>query len=120
MSTEVKSAQRPQTKRNSIFKVSKSPIPFAVIKPQSQCCKSYLSSLKRQIPVPIVLYHDPWLTIRLLTLIFSAVEQCGIKASDLEGKPAFDVVFKKFVKWIGNLIKDVSQKNGNSYYPGIL
>jgi hypothetical protein len=49
---------------------------------------------------------------------FSAVERCGINASDLEGKPAFHVVFNKFLKWLHNLLKRVRQKTGDSYFPG--
>ncbi|CAB4008933.1 uncharacterized protein LOC113677423 isoform X2, partial [Paramuricea clavata] len=45
------------------------------------------------------------------------VERCGIKASDLEGKPAFHVIFNKFLKWLHNLLKRVRQKTGDSYFP---
>ena len=45
------------------------------------------------------------------------VQRCGIKESDLEGKPMFDVVFKKFLNWIQNLLKRVSQKTGERLFP---
>ncbi|XP_028406011.1 uncharacterized protein LOC114528548 [Dendronephthya gigantea] len=45
------------------------------------------------------------------------IERCGIKESDLKGKPAFPIVFKKFLKWIEKLVLRVNQKFDKKHFP---